>query len=154
MLEAYDDKRHACGYVRGWYSVSRCKKNTDSMAGFVLLWTIPAAIKDDRTGRNQELGIRAREGKAEAGKPQLYTALQKAMHPALTHSRWTPVPEGVLLQTLRKMMCWPLQPHSLPFSLLCALGRVTFKDYTSMAPLFLAFLLGLADEKPQQEIAE
>lgn len=64
--EAYDDNRHACGYV---WCVSRCKKNTDSVAGIVLLWTIPIAIEDARTGRNQELGIRAREGKAEAGKP-------------------------------------------------------------------------------------
>lgn len=70
MSEACGGSRCVCGCVWEWCSVSGCEKNTDSVAGIVLSWTIPAAIKDARTGRNQEVGVRARERKAEGGKPR------------------------------------------------------------------------------------
>lgn len=82
MPKAHGGSRCACRCVWGWYSISGCEENNDSVAGIVLSWTVPAATSEARTRGNPELGIRAREGKAGGGKP---TPITPQGSPATVH---------------------------------------------------------------------
>lgn len=96
--------------------------------------------------------------------PIPHSALQVTTHPPLMTTAGGGTPEGQRSPAVNirepemcpqaATKCWPLQFHSLPFSLLFALRRMTSGNCASMTPLFPTFLLGLANERPQQEIGE
>lgn len=109
------------------------------------------------------MGVRARERKAEGGKPRplgpnpTVLSKQQSTHPlgprvggGSSRGRRNIVVNFGEQKTPPDiyMMWWLLQSHSLPFSMLCALGRLTSMDHASMAPLFPAFPLGSANERP------